>query len=451
MPRSHAPEPSIGAHALVLLQGPGARRHTPGMRRTWWTIAAGVTGALVLSACGTDAAQEDHRSEVAFVPVSLQDAGSVGEVVAANDRIGLVALAHGDRAGNTVVSPFSLVVALSMLGEGARGTTAAAFDVALGATGQERTDAVSALRLMLLEHDGDPADAAGDELPEAPLLHLASRIVLDEDFVPEPDYLDALARGYDAGVAEADLGSSSGIEELSRWIDQETGGLIEESAIEPSPNLRLVLQDVVVLAARWRSPFDPDDTRPREFHAPSGTVSVDMMSGYGSWPTAQVDGWQAVRLPYVEAFAADLLLPPQGTDPADITPDLLAELTAALGAAQPEGPLVILPTLDLRPEPLDLLNVIDEIGLGVLMASPDLSGISTTTGLELAQAAQQTVLRLDEEGTVAAAVTELAVADGAAPPPPVQLVFDRPFLVRIEHEETDLTLFLAAVREPAAE
>ena len=87
---------------------------------------------------------------------------------------------------------------------------------------------------------------------------------------------------------------------------------------------------------------------------------------------------------------------------------------------------------------------------GGLYDSPDLSGISTTEQLRVSQVLQQAYLNLDEEGTVAAAVTDIGVETSGALPgePAVRMTVDRPYLLRIAHTETHLPLFLAAIRSP---
>ncbi|WP_313558565.1 serpin family protein, partial [Miniimonas arenae] len=305
---------------------------------------------------------------------------------------------------------------------------------------------------------GDPTLAAADELPAAPLLHLADRVVLDDELDVEPDFLAALARGYDAGVDTTDLGVDAAKAVLDEWVNRETGGLVRSSAITPHPDLRVVLQDAIVLAARWRVPFEPSDTAPAAFASGTGVVDVDTLHGTAEadWTAHDVDGWTSVRLPYVEGFVADLVLPPAGTDPADVPLDVLGGLRTGaeatdLAQGRPIG--VAVPVLDLEPGPLDLLPALDAVGLGELSGSPDLRGITTREDLFLAQAAQQARLTLDESGTVAAAVTELAADSTAAQVQPADalvVTFDRPFLLRVADAETGLTLFLAAVREPSA-
>ena len=62
----------------------------------------------------------------------------------------------------------------------------------------------------------------------------------------------------------------------------------------------------------------------------------------------------------------------------------------------------------------------------------------------------QAVLQVDEAGTVAAAVTEIGVAEISAPvvEDSVEMHVDRPFVLRIVHTETEWPLFMAAVSDP---
>ena len=66
---------------------------------------------------------------------------------------------------------------------------------------------------------------------------------------------------------------------------------------------------------------------------------------------------------------------------------------------------------------------------------------------------QKVRVQVDEDGTRAAAVTEIIMADGCAlddGPKPVSMVVNRPFLVVIAEEETGAVCFAGAVVNPAA-
>ncbi|WP_069385564.1 serpin family protein [Cellulosimicrobium cellulans] len=158
-----------------------------------------VTAALaLLAACGAPRSTPPElpmaTADVERQVVTVADAGSVPDVVAATDYVGATMLASAPLEGNVVVSPASAVVALSMLAEGAREETAASLDEVLGAVGPERTAAVGALLAALQAHDGDPATVQADELPEEPLAHVANQVVVDDQADIHDAYLEALGR-----------------------------------------------------------------------------------------------------------------------------------------------------------------------------------------------------------------------------------------------------------------
>ena len=124
-------------------------------------------------------------------------------------------------------------------------------------------------------------------------------------------------------------------------------------------------------------------------------------------------------------------------------------LSAALNRATPEAVELTLPTLDLKPGAIELQPVLADAGAAHLWCGtdPDLTGIGPED-LCISQAAQKAVLKVDEEGTIAAAVTEIAAGSSAPSPPDIKLHLDRPFLMEIAAAHTSWPLFLSAIRDP---
>jgi len=433
-------------------------------------VAGLVTCVLALGACagagdpvktippgGDRSAHGLQMGAGVRVAVALDSATAVDPVVRATWRAGFAALAaSGDRTG-TVVSPASFLVALAMLAEGADGSSAATLDEVLGAPGQARTDAVNALTAALARYEGDPATVQAKELPERPVVHVANQVVVDDNWRITEAYLDRLVTGYGAGVLVTDLSSDVGTKDLDAWVNKHTGGLVKKSAIVPDPMLALVLQNAVALAARWQQPFDANGTSNQEFTLPGGEhVTVPTMHESGSFAYVQRDGWRALRLPYTADLHADVILPPEGSaeaaDPATADPATVATLVAALDRAQNQDALVALPKLDMTTK-VDLLGSVTAMGLGQLR-DPGTAGLDGMLEqphppLYLGQAWQQAVLKVDEEGTRAAAVTELGVTMGSAPAiPPVQFLVDRPYLFVVGDGATGWPLFLVSVLDP---
>ncbi len=411
-------------------------------------MATGVVVAVVLGACAAADAGVELRSDVERDAVVLSETSDVVSVVEATTALGVGLLAP-DSTENQLISPASVAVALSMLAEGARGDSAAELDRLLGAAGQDRTDAFNALQSAMQEYDGAP-DVDDDDLPDVPLLHLANGIVVDEDRTVEDEFLDRLAAGYDAGVRVAELSDASGKAALDAWVRKHTGGRVEASAIRPDPDLYLVLQNAVVLAARWEAPFEAGMTRDLPFTLGTGDeIELATMVRRGDMVYADDGPWQAVRLPYTEAFAMDVVLPTEGTAPTELTADDWATLDAAFATPQQSEVLLALPKVDMATS-TSLLEPLEALGLTSLFTfgRADLTGIAPD--LFVSAVAHQATLTMDEEGTVAAAVTEIGAEAGAAPEPtePVEMTVDRPFAIRVVHIETGWPLFLGAVQDP---
>ncbi|KAE8762567.1 serpin family protein [Georgenia thermotolerans] len=411
---------------------------------------------LAVATCGGPGEGVMLRSDVPRQHVAVVDAAAVPDVVAATTELGAGLLAGTTPRQNAVVSPASVAVVLSMLAEGADGASARELDGLLGASGEARTAAVNALLNELSRHDGKPSVAAADQRPDRPVLHLASRVVVDDDLDVQDAYLDRLAADYGAGIGSADLSSPSGKAALDAWVAQHSGGLIEHSGIEPDASLRLVLQNSVVLAAAWATPFDAELTTAEPFTTGSGTrASVPTMHRTGELAYTADGPWQAVRLPYTDGFALDVVLPSTGRPPATLTGDEWAALSAALGTGETATDVALaLPSVRLT-NALDLVDGLRQAGVRTVWspATADLSGIAEADDgapLFLGAVGQQVTMAIDEAGTVAAATTEAGVMGGAAlePARPVEMTVDRPFAVRIVHVPTDLPVFMGVVNDP---
>jgi serine protease inhibitor len=407
------------------------------------------------AACGAGDDGALLTSDVPRAPVAVVDAPAVPAVVAATTALGAGLLAGTGPRENAVVSPASVAVVLSMLAEGAGGATAWELETVLGASGQDRTAAVTALLSELGDYAGRPA-VGEKELPDRPVLHLATTVVVDEGRAVRQPYLDRLATGYGAGVSTVELSTAAGQAALDAWVAAHSGGRVERSAIEPGDSLVLAVQNAVVLTAAWASPFAPDLTGTARFTVGSGErVGVPTMRREGAVAYTADGPWQAVRLPYTDGFALDVVLPAAGRSPASLTGDEWQALDDALGADETLTEVALaLPRVDLTSD-LGLVGALQDAGVRAVFspATADLRGIADPADggpLFLGAAAHQAVLVIDEAGTVAAAATEAGVMGGAAPAVvrPVAMSVNRPFAVRLVHVPTGWPVFMGVVNDP---
>lgn len=404
----------------------------------------------MLSGCGEAAGPEQRIADVERKTVALADhPEAVAALRESSYQLGAVMLAT-DPEANQVTSPVSAFTALAMLRVGARTTTAEELDAVLGFPAEHRDEAMNALLTTWGEHDGDPGTVDDDEPPETPLLHLANGLFPAEDLPLGDEFMNSLAEHYGAGVYPVDYPGGDALDAMNAWVNKHTGGRIEEVPIEPTPDTLLNIINTVYFAAAWAEPFDPNDTDPGTFESLEGTVDADFMYTLQQVRYAKGDGWEGIDLPYNNGFVMRLILPEGGGSPV-LEQAVLADANAALDAAREALVAVTLPKWDHTFE-IDLLDMLKSMGLVEAMGdSPDYSGISSTD-LFVEGAAQSANVTVAEKGTIAAAVTQISMAEASGPPEPdFKITFDRPFLYQVLHEETGMPMFLGTVIDPAGE
>ena len=431
-------------------------------RRSLLALAAlAPTASALLASCSSSATGTPLTSTVTRETVSLDSVRtSLADAVTACDELGAQLLNHlltQSPGTNALASPLSLALALALVADGATDATTQGYDKLLGVSGQERDQTWSAVQTALNRNDRSLDGFDPGKPPETPLVHVANHVVVVDrkDLTVSQTYLDTVLRWFSAQIEKVPLGDLA--DNLSKWADKNTAGLIKKTGVQVTGDTALVLQNALLFAAQWDTPFKAEDTREGTFtRADGSTTQTKFMHGTRIIPYAYGQGWAAVRLGYQggeldgQGLAMDVVLPNQGTSPADLPPATWAQASAALdqaaaGSDQNEVKIV-LPKLDLTSGPVELLEMLKALGLD----TSSLDGIAL--GLSISQVVQQVRLLVDEEGTVAAALTEVGLTAGAAPDQskPIDFVVDHPYVLRLRDLATGTTLVQAAIMAPTA-
>jgi len=439
------------------MMSPSDSDHCGLARRQLLALSALVPAAVALLGGCSLASGTQLTSKVAHEKVSLSDVASqVTKAATACDQLGSKLLTHylkEDPAATAMASPLSLALVLAILADGATDASAQGYDALLGLSGQDRDRAWSAIQSSLNRYDGELKGFDPDKVPDKPLIHLANHVLIADkkDFKVKQAYLDAVLRWFSAEIEQ--VGVDSMKENLDAWASRNTAGLIPNSGIKVTQDTRLVVQNALLFAAQWDSPFTAESTHQEDFTLAGGkTVKADLMHDTRSIPHATGEGWAAVRLHYASGgdgrdsdLALDVVLPDAGTLPGAMDAGTWAEASKALDKAETREVGLALPKLDLASEPKELLDFLKEQGL-----KPDgLDKIAPELGLT--QVVQQVRLILDEEGTVAAALSEAAGEAMAAPGPrtePITFTVDHPYVLRLRDLTSGTSLLEAAIMDP---
>ena len=265
---------------------------------------------------------------------SLMDPRPYGTADTAFGLDVLSAWCRADPQANLVLSPSSLASGLGMAYLGARGGTAQAMAGVLHLP----TAGSQALEAGLQARSAALRDLSGPGVT----LDASDQVWADPGLPTERSYLNAVATGYDAGVAQAPLlhHPEQARQEINHAIATATDGQIPQLLQPGSLNdIGWVLTDALYLHAAWATPFDGTLTSPGPFTTAGGQqVTAQFMTG-GQFRAVSAGGWTAVWLPYRGGnLAMAALLPPAGdagcTMPAA---SALKEMTSRLAARRP-GP-----------------------------------------------------------------------------------------------------------------
>jgi serpin B len=359
----------------------------------------------------------------------------------------LGAWCQDDPQSNLVMSPSSLASGLGMTYLGARGSTARAMAsvLHLPAAGQSLEAGLQS-RSAALRHLG------GRGVTLSP----SDQVWADPTLPTKPAYLNAVATGYDAGVAKAPLltDPEKARQEINQAIATATKGHIPQ-LLHPGSlqNIGWVLTDALYMNAPWATPFDPDDTVPDSFTTAAGQHVTAKFMTNGPYRATLADGWTAVWLPYRGGkLAMEALLPPAGADRCALpAATALTAMTARLAAGKP-GLLtrsVAFPKVNVATQ-VSMKPVLTGLGMGVAFSqSADFTGLSKQACC-IGLVEQAATLGIGEKGTVATAATAVGMQASSARVLLPQVRFDRPYLLLVTAPATGEPLFMARITNAAA-
>ncbi len=447
-PRENGVRPRDLERFRLPVQHPGRQvrtdRHTPSSATMSRPLPPALLAVLVLSS-GCDTVGFDAplppteialtaESEALIARSNAFGVGLFAEVAATDDR-------------NLMLSPLSASVALTMLLNGTDGETYAQIRDMLGYGPDQDLAAINeayeSLRTQLLAADPDVQFA----LANAVFYDQA----YDQAFPFKTPFLDTMRGPFDADVQALDFASPSTPGVINQWASDHTEGRVPTVIEEIDPDLVLFLLNALYFKGDWTTQFDPAKTADSDFRLADGTtIQTPIMAGKPKGLTVYGDGYSALELPYGRANFSMVVLMPDDAGLADFARRLDAGLwTDATTRLDADGDFydvdVALPrfsftTDKLLNDHLKVLGMVDAFG-----PAANLSRMGDDPRLYVDFVKQNTFLRVDEEGSEAAAVTTVGVVPTSAGP---SFFATRPFVFAIRERTTGTLLFIGQVADP---
>lgn len=417
------------------------------MKKRLIKLIALVMCAAMLTGCAASGGVKNLTDGVE--PVDMDAVGTDDYTMIGDLGAGLMQYAAAQEAENPVLSPLSAYLCLAMLMPGANENTKAEFEKILGAD----WDYVSALA----------ADIAAqlEKTGGSTKLDLANSIWTDDDkAVIEEEWLKTVKAYFGPDIYSADLPSSEALKAINKWVNDKTNGMIPKLHDENyDKDTIMVLLNALYMKADWAHKFEGQDTYDREFTKADGsTVTVPFMNMFEAYESyIKTEDAEGIMLPYDDGRLAFIALKPADGDARKYAAGLTgAKLKEAIAAAKADTFVTVnMPKFDTEYS-VYLTDALKAMGMTDAF-DPDLADLSgagrgVDGPLYISYVFQKVKVDVNEEGTEAAAVTEIATAEGCALPAeePIVLTFDKPFVYAIVDTETGVPLFAGVMENPEA-
>lgn len=278
------------------------------------------------------------------------------------------------------------------------------------------------------------------------------------------DFINTIGENYEAGLNSVDFQNSpeDACYTINNRVKEQTNGIIENllSPAQIDVLTKLVLVNSIYFKASWDDTFLPEMTQKKNFYFLDGrTVQTDMMYQESHFLYIDGSGFKAIELFYERRLLSMIVLVPdkgnftgfETSMDETVIQNIISELHLEEDDSYTNAKYVqlIMPKFEFSSE-VDLKDALQDMGMtGSFGGSADFSGIDGSRELYIGAAKHKSYVKIDEEGTEAAAATYIGDVAFGVPEVDAVLTIDRPFIFLIRDNSTGLILFLGRFFGPA--
>ncbi|MBQ8155430.1 MAG: serpin family protein [Prevotella sp.] len=440
------------------------------MRKYVFLIAAVVLSSAMTSCSSSEeiSGDPDEPKRVVYMledpqPIQLTEA----QRVFANDNNQftlnfLKTVNDVDKSGKSFIfSPLSITYVLGMVNDAATGETEKELEQTLGFH-EGGIKAVNEYCKKLI--DGLP------KVDERVKLNIANAIFLNKNYTLKSQFGQDMQTYYDAKAEALDFSSPQTLSLINSWCSDKTNGMIPTILDEVNPNMMSYLLNAIYFKADWASKFDQNNTREETFAKENGSTELPMMHQNVLIQYLNNDIFSAVKIPYGSGlWNMMVLLPEEGK-----TTDDVINHFATCGLSGVEGLICQITEdniatmkknyfspyeVDLKLPRFETSSDTDKLGIeGGLVGLMKKMGINLVfdsyfaeipnmceVPVYIAMMRQKAKIKVNEEGSEAAAVTVAGMIEMSAMPmeyPKATFHANRPFVYVIQEASSGVILFI---------
>ena len=370
-----------------------------------------------------------------------------GSVVRANTQFGFNLfdeIRKTEQDKNIFISPFSISVALAMTLNGAAGEIEQAMTDTLQLQGLD-AEAINVgyagLRQILLTAD-----------PKVTLA-IANSLWARQGISFNQDFLQRNTQFFGAEISTLDFNAPSASRTMNQWVETNTNGKIKKIVgDEIDADTVLFLINAIYFKGTWQEEFDPSQTRDDPFHLANGDVKqVPMMRQGHQYPYYRGEKFQAISLAYGDGqMRMYIFLPDRESDLDTFLENLDTKSWENwMSQFHRQDVFLVMPKFKLEYKK-NLNDTLKALGMSIAFGPGANFSRMSPLGRQffIKKVLHKTFVKVNEEGTEAAAVTSVEIGITSVPPPPIPFTIDRPFFFAIRDNQTKTVLFMGVVVDP---
>ena len=434
------------------------------MKKNLFLLAAVVLSATMLScSSSSDDVAEDLGEAKKVVnmlsepqPIQLTNAQKV--FVNDNNQFTLNFLKtvnETDQSGKSFIySPLSITYVLGMVNDAAAGQTEQELEQTLGFH-EGGIQAVNDYCKNLI-----------DNLPkvdEQVALNIANAIFVNKNKATlKAQYQQDMLNYYDAKAEALDFEAAGTLDHINGWCKEKTKDMIPTILDEVNPDAVSYLLNAIYFKADWASKFDQKNTKEETFNTENGKTKLPLMHQNVLIQYAKNSIFSSVSIPYGNGeWSMIVMLPEEGKTTDDIINNLASYGLTMYGFCGTMGDTYSAYEVDLKlpryetssdTDQIDdnLIGLLQKMGIHLAFDSnfAEIPNMCESGDVYISKMRQKAKIKVNEEGSEAAAVTVAEIAYTTAfPPQPIEYPkatfhANRPFVYVIREASSGVILFV---------
>lgn len=355
---------------------------------------------------------------------------------------------------NLFYSPASISIALGMLYNGARGSTAQ--EISKGCHWDHLK--IEQVNQHMKEFNGvlSAANTASNQITTA------NRLFLEQSCEVLQEFIDCCKTYYDAEAALVDYKNDSegARKKINAWVEEKTNKKIQDLLPSGSlnPRTRATLVNAIYFKGLWEKQFKKEHTFPSKFFLRENEENdVDMMfqtSKFNFINNGDLD-CQLLEMPYAGSDMSMVVILPnkiEGLQALEekLTYNSLHSMVSSVHDALPMKVEVSMPKFSMTRE-IDLNDMLKVMGMAEMFDDMKADFLGITNGPErvhVSKVYHKAFVDVNEEGTEAAAATAAVMMTRMMVRPTPSFIVDHPFFFLITHCKSGAILFMGRVTKP---